>query len=102
MVDWKKDYKASDLFKRDKASKEAAAESEAAVEGDEDHAVEQPQSLLKKEIHLFGRKPKAARAPKEPKAAKTPKAPKEPKPDSDVPWYRKEVSLKSKAADPAD
>jgi type IV pilus assembly protein PilM len=90
MVDWKKDYKTSDLFKRDKASKD-----EAATAAEPESAADEPApSLLKKEIHLFGGKSKA---PKEPKPAKAPRTE-----GADVPWYKKEVSLrKGKAAAPA-
>src|SRR5437762_13748298 len=95
MVDWKKEFKASDLFKRDKAPDGE----EVGIDPAEPKAADEPAtSLLKKEIHLFGGKkkaPKASKAPKEPKPAKAPRAE-----GNAVPWYKKEVSLKKgKAAE---
>ena len=71
MVDWKKEYKTSDLFKRDKAP---AGDEPGADPAELEAADEPATSLLKKEIHLFGGKKKAPKAPKEPKPAKAPRA----------------------------
>jgi type IV pilus assembly protein PilM len=89
MVDWKKEYKTSDLFKRDKAPEGREAGTD---QTEPEAAADEPAtSLLKKEIHLFGGKKKAPKAPKEPKPAKAPRVE-----GDDVPWYKKEVSLKRK------
>jgi type IV pilus assembly protein PilM len=80
MVDWKKEYKVSDLFKRDRAP---VAEDASLVEPQAD-APAVP--WYKKEVSL------KRKAPAAPKARAS-----EPQGEPVVPWYRKEVSLKRKA-----
>jgi type IV pilus assembly protein PilM len=97
MVDWKKDVKLGGGKKKPEAEGKA-----------------EPASLLKKEIHLFGGKKKAAPVQAEAAAPveseektpwykkevgrKRPPAAAEPAGDSSTPWYKKEVGRKKPAA----